>query len=205
MSYPRHIQSVISHFTRLPGIGPRTAARLVFSLMQKPIKDIEDFSDALRQLSQEIKRCATCGNFSEGDPCAICSDSRRNHSLVCIVSKPQDIEAIEKAHTYDGIYHLLSGTINALEDAGPEEIGIGQLLRRLQREPITEVIVALNPDVPGETTMLYIKKAVEHLNQERQTPPIKISRLARGLPMGADVEYADEITLENAIKERREI
>jgi recombination protein RecR len=140
-----------------------------------------------------------CFNFSETDPCHICEDAKRSKDVICVVSKPQDVAIIEKTNSFTGLYHILGGNINPLENISPQQIKIKELLIRIKQNNATEIILALNPDMQGETTSLYLTKLI------KQIPDIKITRLARGLPMGADLEYADEVTLENALKDRREI
>ena len=206
MPYPKNIQQVIDSLARLPGIGPKAAARIAFHLLYQSSDTRERLAGAIRDISANVVRCNRCRILAETDPCNICGDVRRTNELLCIIAKQQDLEALEKTHSYEGLYFLLRGAINALEDQGPEEVGIAELLQRLQTETIREVILALNPDMPGETTALYVKKAVEQINSKRTVDAqIKVSRLARGLPMGADVEYADEVTLENALRERRQM
>ena len=146
-----------------------------------------------------MRICPSCFNFSETTPCPICADSRRDHSIICVVSKPQDIAALEKTASFNGTYHVLGGNINPLENSFPDDLRINQLLKKIQNEKLSEIILALNPDMEGETTSLFLIKSIQ------QNPNIKITRLARGLPMGADVEYADEVTLENALKGRQKI
>lgn len=199
MPYPPLIQNLINQFAKLPSIGPKTAERLVFYLLKQPEKELHQFGEAIENIKGNIKACSSCFNFSESDPCPICADRRRDRKMICVVAKPQDVIALEKTGSYSGVYHILGGNINPLEDLGPENIKINELLNRLKNNEFKEIILALNPDMEGETTALYLIKLL------KQFPNLKITRLARGLPMGADLEYADEVTLENAIKERREI
>ena len=198
MAYPKIIQNLINQFAKLPSIGPKTAERLVFHLLYQPQSELIQFGDAIEHLKENIKLCQRCFNFSETDPCHICQDQRRNLKIICVVAKPQDLLAIEKTGIFSGVYHVLGGNINPLENIKPENIKIKELVWRIKNQNVSEVILALNPDILGETTTLYLTKYLKQF-------PIKITRLARGLPMGADLEYADEVTLENAISSRQEI
>ncbi len=197
MNYPKSIQNLIDQFTKLPGIGPKTAERLVFYLLYQPQRELFQFGEAIEHLKNSAKQCQKCFNFAESDPCHICANSKRSSSQVCIVAKPQDIQAIEKTGAYQGLYHVLGGNINPIENHYPENLRIKELITKVQSGTVNEIILALNPDLPGETTSLYLIKTL------KQYPQIKITRLARGLPMGADLEYADEITLDNAFKNRQ--
>ena len=196
--YPQSLQNLINWFSRLPGLGPKTAERLVFYLLNQPPADLEKFGLAVKNLKQNIITCLKCQNFSETNPCLICKDAKRNQSVICIVAKPQDLAAIEKTNQYQGVYHILGGTINPLEGIGPQHLKIKELVERIKKDRVREIILALNPDMEGETTTLYLKKLLKPYK-------IKITRLARGLPMGSDLEYADEITLGDALKGRKEI
>ncbi len=195
--YPDSIKKLISQFSKLPSIGPKTAERLVFYLLKKPQSELIEFGDAIENIKGKIKVCSNCFDFSESDPCSICSDPRRNSRIVCVVAKPQDIQALEKTASFSGQYHLLGGNIDAMENNS--ELKVKELINKINQGKIDEIIFGLNPDMEGETTILYLSKLI------KQNPKIKITRLARGLPMGADLEYADEITLENALKSRQEV
>lgn len=199
MAYPRSIQNLINQFAKLPSVGPKTAERLVFYLLKQPESELHQFGEAIELIKNHIKICSICFNFAESDPCHICSDRQRDPGLVCLVAKPQDIIALEKTGSFNGRYHVLGGQINPLEGRGPEQIRIKELLARIKNDRVKEIVLALNPDLAGETTTLYLTKLL------KQYPELRITRLARGLPMGADLEYADEVTLENAIKERKQI
>ncbi len=198
--YPRAIQQLIQELAKLPTIGPKTAERIVFTLLRKNQQDIINLGQKLINLAREIKRCSICHNFSGSDPCYICSDTGRQKNILCLVSEPQDLEAIERTGQYHGQYFVLNGTISTANGQGPKEINVPQLLSRIKSSPekIKEIILAFNPDIEGETTVMYLSKILKPLD-------IKISRLARGLPVGADLEYADEITLTAALNNRREI
>lgn len=200
MQFPPPITRLMQHFRGLPGVGPRTATRFVFALLNKPIDELRSFGHALVDLKESIRTCSQCLNISLQNPCPICADKNREATTICIVARPQDIQALEETREYHGLYHVLGGNLNPIEGITPEQLNIKELLERLDNaEPkISEVILALNPDLEGEATSLYLSK----LLKSRVT---RVTRLARGLPQGADLEYADEITLINAIKGRREI
>ena len=199
MKYPQIIQNLIDQFARLPSIGPKSAERLVFHLLYRPQNELHEFGQAIDQLKSQVKQCQICFNFSESDPCYICNNRQRDKTLICVVAKPQDMAIIEKTSAFEGVYHILGGNINPLENISPQNIKIRELLLRIKNNGVKEIILALNPNMEGETTSLYLTKLI------KQFKDIKITRLARGLPMGADLEYADEITLENALKDRKEL
>lgn len=199
MRIPRAIQNLIESFEKLPGIGPRTAQRLTYYLLHVPQGQLDEFGDALSNLKKHTILCSICKNVSETDPCWICADSNRDASIVMAVEQPLDILAFERAGRYKGIYHVLHGAINPLENIGPDEIFIEDLLKRFRNgNPIEEVIIATNPTMEGDATAMYISKKLKNLN-----PNLKISRLGMGIPTGADLEYADEATLREAIEGRR--
>ncbi|MFA6321942.1 MAG: recombination mediator RecR [Candidatus Buchananbacteria bacterium] len=197
--YPPSIKNLIDQFAALPGIGPKTAERLVFYLLKQPKSDLARFGLALEQIKDKITLCQKCYNFSESNPCLICSDKRRNQKLICVIEKPQDLFALEKTNEYLGAYHILGGVIDPLEGVTPETLKIKELVERIRKDGVREIILALNTDMAGETTILYLTKLL------KQFPDIKITRLAQGLPIGSDLEYADEVTLTNAIRGRREL
>ena len=199
MPYSSSIQNLMDQFAKLPSIGPKTAERLVFYLLKQPKSELIKFAEAIEHIHEKISLCSSCNNFSESNPCAICGDHSRDSRIICVVAKPQDVSALEKTHSFSGLYHVLGGNINPLENLQLNEIKINSLIKRIKERQASEIILALNPDMEGETTSLFLIKLL------RQIPGLKISRLARGLPMGADLEYADEITLENALKGRSQI
>ncbi len=197
--YSESIQNLIDALTRLPGIGPKSAERLVFHLLNQPKPDLEKLSMMLKHLKDKIVTCSQCYNFSETDPCLICKDARRSSGVVCVVAKPQDLIALERIGEYQGVYHVLGGVIDPLEGITPDKLKIRELVARIKGGSVKEVIMALNPDLPGETTTLYLIKLL------KQFKDLRITRLARGLPIGSDLEYADEVTLSSALKGRREV
>jgi len=195
---PKTLERLLQEFTRLPGIGPKTAERLVYYLLKQPKVTLEDFAQSLLQVKNDIVTCQNCFRFTNQSPCPICTDSSRNKNLLCVVAESQNIPVLEKTNAFRGLYHVLGGLISPLDGITPDQLKIKELETKLKANGIKEVILALNPDLDGETTSLYLAKIIKPLN-------IKVTRLARGLPMGADLEYADEITLENALTERKEI
>ena len=196
--FPEAIQNLIDEFAKLPSIGPKTAERLVFYLLNQPEKDLEKFSQALKYIKDKIVICSQCQNFSESDPCSICKDPKRNHGVICVVAKPQDLIAIEKTNEYQGVYHVLGGVLNSLEGITPDRLKIKELVERIKKGKIFEIILALNPDMEGETTILYLTKLLKSYR-------LKTTRLARGLPIGSELDYADPITLTDALKGRKEV
>jgi len=198
--YPASISNLINLFSKLPGLGPKSAERLVFYLLKKSTDDLKNLAKNIENLKNEIKICQTCYNYSFKNPCEICSDARRDSSTVCTVALPQDLSVIENTGEYSGLYHVLGGVLNAVEGITPDQLRIKELASRLKsaKTKIKEVILAFNPDLEGESTMLYLTRQLKPLK-------IKITRLAKGLPTGADLEYADAITITDALKGRREV
>lgn len=193
------VAKLIDEFSRLPGIGPKTASRLAFYLLRAPEEQAQSLADALRELRERIRFCSTCFNITEEDPCAVCSDEGRDRSIICVVEEPLDVIAIERTHDYHGLYHVLHGTIAPVEGIGPDDLRIAELLYRLDAMSLVrEVIIATNPNMEGEATAMYIARQLEGRG-------IQATRLARGLPVGGDLEYADEITLSRALAGRQAI
>lgn len=192
---PQNVQNLIDELSKLPGIGPKTAQRLTFYLLRSADKQIEEFGEAVLNLKKEIKVCSVCSNIVETDPCSICEDERRERSLICVVEEPLDVVAIEKTGKFTGLYHVLGGVISPIEGIGPDQLYIKELVKRLKDGSFQEVVLATNPSVEGEATALYLQKLITPLD-------IKITRIARGLPVGGDLEYADEMTLSRAIEGR---
>ncbi|MBU0597197.1 recombination mediator RecR [Patescibacteria group bacterium] len=195
--YSDPIQKLIIAFSSLPTVGPRTAERFVFYLLKSGKKDVAELTNALKNLIGNIKSCEICWDFSDTSPCKICNDPKRDSSTICIVEESQDLQSIEKTNEYIGKYHLLRGTIRPDDEDSIKFLKIKELLVRLQNENIKEIILALNHDLSGENTMMYLEKKIKETK-----PNLKITRLARGLPMGSDLQYADEITLGSALKNR---
>lgn len=199
MKIARPIQSLIEAFSKLPGVGPKSAQRLTYYLLHVPQIQLDQFSDAINRLKKDTLLCSICKNVGETDPCLICGDTTRDHAQIMVVEQPLDILAFEKTGRYKGTYHVLHGAINPLENVGPDEIYIDQLLSRLSDE-VSEIIIATNPTMEGEATSMYLLKQIKIKNEK-----IKISRLGMGIPTGADLEYADETTLSQALEGRREL
>jgi recombination protein RecR len=194
---PTSVERLITELEKLPGIGPKSASRLAFYLIKAPGQDVESFGQALLKLKEGIRNCRICYNFSETETCGLCQAADRNDSQICVVEDPLDIVAIERAGKFKGRYHVLHGAIAPIEGIGPEQLKIAELIERLKGRKVKEVIVATNPNLEGEATALYIQKLIKPL-------VAKVTRLASGLPMGGDVEYADELTLSRALEGRRE-
>jgi recombination protein RecR len=196
---PRAVTRLIEEFHRLPGIGPKTAQRLTFYLLRAPKEQALSLAEALTYLKERIVTCALCQNIAEENPCAICRDEARNRSMICVVEEPLDVLALERTREYRGAYHVLHGAISPVEGIGPEDLRVQELLTRIQREPgIKEIILATNPNLEGEATAMYLERLIKPLG-------IRLTRLARGLPVGGDLEYADEVTLTRALEGRQEV
>jgi recombination protein RecR len=200
MQIPKPVKDLIESFEKLPGIGPKTAQRLTFYLLHVPQGMLEEFAGALTNLKKNTVLCSICNNVAESDPCHICSSQARDHGLVCVVEQPLDVLAFERGGKYSGVYHILHGAISPLNNIGPDEIKIGELIYRIRQKPqIHEIILATNSNMEGEATAMYIAKEIKNVNSG-----VKITRLAHGLPIGGDVEYADEVTLQRALEGRRD-
>ncbi len=202
---PKAVSRLIESFERLPGIGPKSAQRLVFYLLHVPQGEIEQFSANLIALKSQTVLCSVCKNVAETDPCGICSDPRRDKSIICVLENPTDVLSIEQTMSFKGLYHVLHGAIDPLNNIGPEELYIDDLFKRvrLSQSPVVELILAMNPNMEGEATAMYLQKQLS-VNRLQLTGKIKVTRLAYGLPVGADIEYADEVTLTRAMEGRRE-
>lgn len=200
MKVAKAVQRLIDSFERLPGVGPKTAQRLTYYLLHVPQAELTDFGEAVANLKKETVTCSTCLNISETDPCSICDDKNRDQATICVVEQPLDVLALEKTNAFLGVYHVLHGSISPLNNIGPDEIFIAQLIKRVTEADVSEVILALNPNLEGEATAMYIEREIKGLPKGRQ---VKITRLARGLPVGGDLEYADEVTLSRALEGRR--
>ncbi len=196
MEYTKPLAQLIEFFQKFPGVGPKSAQRMAFHLLKMPSGEVQRFAQALIDAKEQIHYCNICFNMSATNPCEICSDDKRDKSIICVVAETKDLIAIEKTREYKGLYHVLQGTLSPLDGIGVEDIRIKELLTRVTDETVKEVILALSPSVEGEATSMYITKLLKPFN-------IKISRIAFGLPVGSDIEYADEITLAKAIEGRR--
>jgi recombination protein RecR len=191
------IARLIEELNKLPGIGPKSAKRLAYHLLRSPDEEARALAAAILTLKEKIKLCSLCFNNTDCDPCRICQDKERDHSKICVVEKPSDILPLEQTGKYNGVYHVLHGTINPTQGVGPEELKIKELLARLKDGSVTEVIVATNPNVESETMAMYLQRIITPLGT-------RVTRLARGLPFGAELEYADDLTLGQALENRRE-
>lgn len=196
--FPLAIQRMVEQFNHLPGIGTKTSERFVFFLLRQPTQVLTEYIQSLTGLRDEVQMCGQCFSYSEAAVCSICSDPRRDKSVVCVVAKPPDLWAIESTGEYHGLYHVLGGVINQIEGVDAGQLRVKELVARAGNGVIQELIIATNPDVEGESTALTISQAMSTL-------PVRLTRIARGLPMGADIEYADTVTLGNALKGRTNI
>jgi len=191
------VAKLVEAFNKLPGIGPKSAQRLAYYLLRSPDEEAKALAEAILTLKERIRLCSICFNITDCDPCLICQDTERDNSKICVVEKPSDIPPLERTGKYKGVYHVLHGTINPAQGIGSAELKIKELSSRLQDGSVREVILATNPNLEGETTAMYLRRIILPLG-------IRISRLARGLPFGSDLEYADDMTLGQAIEDRRE-
>jgi recombination protein RecR len=196
--YAKPIDHLIEALTRLPGIGKKTASRLAFHILRSSSSEAQELARAILDVKEKIRLCSTCFNLTDEDPCRICQEERRSTEILCVVEGPNDLIAIENTGTFNGRYHVLHGTISPLEGIGPDDLKIKELLGRLQKERISEVILATNPTVEGGTTALYLTDLIKPLG-------IKVTRIAYGIPMGSEIEYSDGMTLSKALEGRREI
>jgi len=196
--YVAPLAKLIEQFERLPGIGHKTARRLAFFILDNSEKDAQEFADAIISAKKLVKYCELCQNITDSDICSVCASTRRDNSIICVVESPKDVISLEKTHEYSGLYHVLHGAISPMDDVGPADIKIAELLKRLGDETVKEVIMATNPTIEGEATAMYISRLIKPLG-------IKVTRIAHGIPVGGDLEYADEVTLTRAIEGRREM
>ncbi|MFD2370124.1 recombination protein RecR [Brevibacillus nitrificans] len=198
MFYPEPVSKLIEGFMKLPGIGPKTAGRLAFFVLNMKEDDVLDLAKALVNAKRQLHYCSVCNNITDLDPCHICRDKRRDGSVICVVQEPKDVVAMEKTREFEGYYHVLHGAISPMDGIGPEDIRIPDLLKRLGDEQVKEVILATNPNIEGEATAMYISRLIKPFG-------IRVTRIAHGLPVGGDLEYADEVTLTKALEGRREL
>jgi len=194
--YEGVVQDLIDELGRLPGVGPKSAQRIAFHLLQSDTVDVKRLVDALTEVKAKVRFCATCGNIAEGEQCRICADSRRDGTSICVVEEPKDVVAIERTREFRGRYHVLGGAISPIEGVGPDDLRIKELMTRLASGEVTEVIIATDPNLEGEATASYLARFLRPMG-------LKVTRLASGLPVGGDLEYADEVTLGRAFEGRR--
>lgn len=195
--YPVAIEKLIEEFAKLPSIGQKTAQRLTLHILNLPDNEVREFANALVKARGTIKYCSICGNFTDSDPCPLCSNPNRDKGTICVVEQPKDIMTMEKVKEYNGVYHVLHGNISPMQGRGPQDIKIRELVARMNQD-VKEVILATNPNIEGEATAMYISKVLKPLD-------IKVTRIAAGIPVGGDLEYADEVTLSKALEGRKEI
>jgi len=198
MPYSPALARLIDELTKLPGIGPKTAQRLAFFLLTRPTEDVRSLAAAMVTARERTIACRICGNLTESDPCPICTGDGRDRSVICVVEEAKDVQALERTREYTGLYHVLGGAISPLDGVGPDDLRIKELLRRVESGTVKEVIVATDPNAEGEVTAMYLARALKSKN-------VRVTRLARGLPVGGDLEYADEVTLGKALEGRREL
>ena len=192
----RPLSNLYEQLRRLPGVGSKTAMRLAYHIIDMPESEVQQLAEALSSAKKSIHYCSQCYNLTDGEKCAICSDPSRDSFTICVVEQPQDIAAMERSHGYNGLYHVLHGVLSPLDGVGPDKLRIRELFQRLQQESISEIIIATNSDVEGEATATYLAQLLKPIG-------ITVSRIAHGLPMGGDLEYADEVTLSKALENRR--
>jgi len=198
MQYPEPIAKLVEELNKLPGIGPKTAQRLAFHILGGTLEDAEKLAGAILEAKRNIKNCSICGNFTDNDPCRICRNVHRDQSIICVVENARDVAAIERSREFRGLYHVLGGVISPVDGIGPDDLTIDKLLKRVQKGSVKEIVVATNPTVEGEATALYLSRILKPLG-------VNVTRIAHGIPVGGDLEYADEVTLARAFEGRREI
>lgn len=196
--YPKPLAKLINELSKLPGIGTKSAQRLAFHILSLDDREAEQLADAITTAKREMKYCSVCGNLTDEDPCAICSDSSRRDDVICVVESPRDVMAMERIKEFNGLYHVLHGVISPMEGIGPEDINLKSLVQRLQQGDVKELIIATNPNIEGEATAMYIARLIKPAG-------IKVTRIAHGIPVGGDLEYADEVTLLKSLEGRREL
>ena len=198
MSFPEPLTRLVEELQRLPGIGPKGAQRLAFHMLKAPRENAERLATAIRELKDRVTYCSVCSNITDTDPCLYCSDETRDRHIICVVEEPNNVPGIEKTREFRGLYHVLMGAIAPLQGIGPDELKVKELLARLVSGEVREVILATNPNVDGEATALYLARLLKPLG-------VKVTRIAMGVPMGSDLEYADEVTMHKALEGRREV
>lgn len=197
MSLPESLTRLIEELQRLPGIGPKGAQRLAFYILKAPREQAERLADALRELKEKVTYCSVCNSITDADPCSYCRSESRDHRIICVVEEPQNVTAIERSREFKGVYHVLMGALSPLQGIGPDDLKIRGLLTRIG-SGVTEVILATNPNVDGEATAIYLARLLKPLG-------VKVTRIAMGVPVGSDLEYADEVTMNRAMEGRREV
>jgi recombination protein RecR len=198
VSLPASLQHLIDQFKRLPGVGAKSAQRLAFHVLKTPREDAERLCEAIREVKDRVTYCSVCNNFTDVDPCVYCADPARDHRLVCVVEEPQNVNVIEKTGGFRGVYHVLLGALSPLQGIGPDDLKIKGLLARIASDQIEEIILATNPTVEGEATAIYLARLLKPLG-------VRVTRIATGIPVGSDLEYADELTMGKAMEGRREV
>ena len=196
--YPKPLAKLINELSKLPGIGNKSAQRLAFHILALEDREAEQLAEAITYAKREMKYCSVCGNLTDEDPCAICSDPSRRRDVICVVENPRDVMAMERIKEFNGLYHVLHGVISPMEGIGPEDINLKSLIQRLQVNDVKELIIATNPNIEGEATAMYIARLIKPAG-------IKVTRIAHGIPVGGDLEYADEVTLLKSLEGRREL
>ena len=196
--YPKPLEILINELSKLPGIGGKTAQRLAFHILSLDEREVNQLAGALTNAKQQMKYCSVCGNLTDTDPCRICSDPARRQDVICVVESPRDVMAMERIREFNGLYHVLHGVISPMEGVGPEDVNLKSLITRLQASDVKELIVATNPNIEGEATAMFIARLIKPAG-------IKVSRIAHGIPVGGDLEYADEVTLLKSLEGRRQL
>ncbi len=196
--YPKPLGRLINELSKLPGIGGKTAQRLAFHILSLDDREAQALASSITEAKETMKYCSVCGNLTDQDPCSICTDKSRRQDVICVVENPRDVMAMERIKEFDGLYHVLHGAISPMDGIGPEDINLKQLILRLQGSDVREIILATNPNIEGEATAMYIARLIKPSG-------IKVSRIANGIPVGGDLEYADEVTLLKAMEGRREL
>ena len=198
MALPPPLQNLIDQFKRLPGVGAKSAQRLAFHVLKIPREDADRLCEAIREVKDRVTYCSICSNITDVDPCAFCADNSRDNRVICIVEEPQNVNVVEKTGGFRGVYHVLLGALSPLQGIGPEDLKIKELLTRIDKGGVEEIILATNPTVEGEATAIYLARLLKPLG-------LKVTRIATGIPVGSDLEYADELTMGKAMEGRREV
>jgi len=198
MARPDPLGKLIEQLQRLPGIGAKSAQRLAFHILKTPREEVERLADAMHEVKDRVTYCSTCGNITDVDPCYYCTESSRDHRLICVVEQPENVTAVEKTRDFRGVYHVLMGALSPLHGVGPDDLKIKDLLTRVGHGGVDEIILATNPNVEGEATAIYLAKLLKPLG-------VRVTRIAMGVPVGSDLDYADEVTMQRAMEGRREL